>query len=872
MSLDNQDKNINKDKTLSTSSLVNKSEFDSIKDYLNSQPNKINQLNDISKTLNSIINNFIEYTKNYSGQIEYLAMKIVPNYSIEGQLMQTIQTILLFYSESLNELVSKLRDNMVIKQEENASEIIEQFKFQKKIYSDKIKHVNSSYKVFKKEINLYQEYLVNNEYKEHVKTNNLNISDDDIISEKEIEEIKRKNDLKDIKDELQLDDEENIVECQLNDINNKSSLIKSNKEYVKHIKESNELLNKIRQFLSIEKTNFLKGIFNLCHYFGEGLLNFAERNKNDFENQTKVLNKLLNKLILEEKNATILTDYSIKLKYLEIYSAHISEKKRIKDNNQKDKDNNEDKNKNNVSNYKSKGSDKNNIKITRKNNKKKNTLSSKDTTNLQHKNDLMDRRTISFSNQQLNMNYLGRTTFNPNKLNNLLEEDKEEAFKSIVIKLTRDEIINIFNKIKDTKIILNESDVQLIETEKNYKIIKEILVILFIHPEKYQEENKNILIDLFEKDKKYIYYFIKVLNDHRTKGNFYISEFTLKYFGEIFKYLNNFILSKNDMEIFKYILILSQTYYYNNGKDKQKIFLFSYIKDYPGYSSPKFFEDYLKELIKHDLKNLDKPDFDLENINLDNNKKDEKEKLVNCFFSNFLTITKVMADFNLDNKFVREFVEKNKSKYYLSQSQIDNICLLYEMSVEEEKRNKKDFENNDKNINENEQEQIISNNKDIDNKNELNKNENEIKIEEENKDNDQVKLNKDINQENQAENLGEINIVEENLENNIINNEKKKSIIIEEDIKEINYKEKENNKKEENLEKNKMIEGSKSEKVQLTNIEIHPEKEQNNEVKKEEIIKEEKIIEENKQGAAGVEENNGTGNDKEKNELNDNVN
>ena len=69
-----------------------------------------------------------------------------------------------------------------------------------------------------------------------------------------------------------------------------------------------------------------------------------------------------------------------------------------------------------------------------------------------------------------------------------------------------------------------------------------------------------------------------------------------------------------------------------------------------------------------------------------------------------------------------------------------------------------------------------------------------------------------------------------------------------------------------------MIEGSKSEKVQLTNIEIHPEKEQNNEVKKEEIIKEEKIIEENKQGAAGVEENNGTGNDKEKNELNDNVN
>ena len=43
---------------------------------------------------------------------------------------------------------------------------------QRKFYSQKIKDVNTSYKNFKKEINLYQEFLVNNEYKEHKKKGN----------------------------------------------------------------------------------------------------------------------------------------------------------------------------------------------------------------------------------------------------------------------------------------------------------------------------------------------------------------------------------------------------------------------------------------------------------------------------------------------------------------------------------------------------------------------------------------------------------------------------------------------------------------------------------------------------------------------------
>ena len=812
MSFDNQNKKIYSQPSNDSSS-KNKKEFDSIKEYLNAQPEKINQLNDILKTLNNVINNFIEYTKNYSGQIEFLAMKIIPNYTIEGQLMQTIQTILLFYSESLNSLMSQLRDNLIIKQDESANEIIEQFKVQKKIYSQKIKNVNSSYKNFKNEINLYQEYLVNKEFIEHNKKGSSDNIGDNIVDIKENiinEENKGDNENK------KTNEEDNPFEFTLSDVDNKSQLIKSNKEYIKYIKESNDILNRIRQFLSIEKTNFLKSIYNLCYYFGEGLLNFSKKCINNFETQAQVLKTLLNKLILDEKDTTVLTDYSIKLKYLEIYNAYIQEKNDSKNNEAEnpEKDINKNDNKNNDINIGTIDDKKN--KKNKKNDKKYNKVSNVDNLDYLNKNELIGRRTISLSNKQLSLDYLGRNTFSPNQTNIMSEEEKEQAFKSMVTKLNIDEIINIFEKIRDTKIELNKSDIELIDDEKNYKKIREIIFILFIHPENYQEKNKDLLIDLFEKDKKYILYFIKVLNDHRAKGNFFISEFTLKYFGEIFKYLNNFILSQNNMEIFKYILILSQTYYYS-GTDKKKIYLFSYIKDYPAYSSPKFWEDYLKELIKHDLKNLEIKDLDLDNINLENFKKDEKEKLINCFFSNLLTVSKAMADFNLDNAFVKEFLENKRTKYFLSKEQIDNICLLYEMSIKEEE-GKNSYENKSENI-EIKKDLLNNENENIDGN----------KLKSEDKDKINIKDDLDKVKENQKNNINiqDIsNIEEEQLKNDEINKEENNINNIEnKKVKENILKSEETiNNAEDKLEETKQTEDIKSNEESIKNFEENNEK------------------------------------------------
>ena len=758
MSFDNQDKKtcISNNNDLKKSNGKNIIEFEKIKEYLSSQPTKIKDLNEVSKTLNSIIKSFIEYTKNYSNQIEFLAMKMVPNYTIEGELIQAIQTILLFYSEGLNTLISELRLNSNIKQEEDVNQIIEQFKTQRKFYSQKIKDVNTSYKNFKKEINLYQEFLVNNEYKEHKKKGNL-INTDDIL----INDNKAKVDSdEDNNDKILEKYDENPFLYQLNEIDNSSELIKTNKDYIKSINESNDLLKTIKKFLSVEKTNILKCIYNLCHQFGEGLLNFSKKCNKNFETQNQVLNDLLNNLILNEKNTTLLTDSTIKLKYLEIYSAHKLEKKDLKQE------------KNTINNDKKSNQDtnSNNKKIRKGKRKSTNTILSMDDAN-SLKNEIT-RKTISLSGkQQLFNNYNNRATFNPNNPNqfiDLIEDEKEDIFRAIVEKFNREEIINIFEKIKNTQITLNEEDIQLIEYETNYKKIKEILVLIFINPDKFNNDEKNKLMGLFEKDKKYILYFIKLLNDHRTKGNFFLKEFTLKYLGEIFQYLNNSIIGENNMEIFKYILILSQTYYHNSEKDNKKTFLFSFIKDCPKYSNPKFWDDYLKELIYHELKNGGKEDINLEKIDFENIKKDEKEKLNNCFFSNFITASKVMADFNLDKKFVRELIEKNKGKYHLSQDQIDNICMMYEMSIKEDEINikNKESKNNLKGIKLDNEDNTTKNSETE--KGEMNLPDNNAK--------DEIKIGEEVEKEKENEKKlsNDKNQIDKNNENNIIINETKK--------------------------------------------------------------------------------------------------
>jgi hypothetical protein len=175
------------------------------------------------------------------------------------------------------------------------------------------------------------------------------------------------------------------------------------------------------------------------------------------------------------------------------------------------------------------------------------------------------------------------------------------------------------------------------------------------------------------------------------------------------------------MELFKFIFILSMTYYYISEKNNLKIYLFSYIKDHPDYQKIQFWENYLYELINHDLKANNFSKIDLTNKAVEHLKRGEKEQLINCYFSNFLSVTKAMADFRLGKQFVRDFVEKNKEKYFLSEEQIENICLIFDVSlIENEKIYNGDLNKDKENIKEvNNNIENKEDNKIIENKNSI---------------------------------------------------------------------------------------------------------------------------------------------------------
>ena len=72
-----------------------------------------------------------------------LALKIIPDYTTEGQLAQAAQGILLFYSEGLNNLVSHLKNENIQIKEDELNNILKKFDKYKGTYFKKIKEANS---------------------------------------------------------------------------------------------------------------------------------------------------------------------------------------------------------------------------------------------------------------------------------------------------------------------------------------------------------------------------------------------------------------------------------------------------------------------------------------------------------------------------------------------------------------------------------------------------------------------------------------------------------------------------------------------------------------------------------------------------------
>ena len=243
---------------------------------LNSEENEINKINQIINIQNSkikriheflmdIIDIYISYiklSKEFSKKLEILAMKLKPDdKTFEGQIIQVFQSILLFNSNSLNEMIKEMN---IFYQEENKNcgEIndINNFKNFKEVYSMQYRKTMNSYKIYENGVENLENILIKKE---------LGLAK---------EETKNKDNIK---------------------------IVFNNQEkFLNNIEGCNELLKNLYDYFSGEKNKMRMQIFNYCNKFNDNIINYLKKQSETSLNQKLILDKLTktyNLKLLEQK-------------------------------------------------------------------------------------------------------------------------------------------------------------------------------------------------------------------------------------------------------------------------------------------------------------------------------------------------------------------------------------------------------------------------------------------------------------------------------------------------------------------------------------------------------------------------------------------
>ena len=299
------------------------------------------------------------------------------------------------------------------------------------------------------------------------------------------------------------------------------------------------------------------------------------------------------------------------------------------------------------------------------------------------------------------------------------------------------------------------------EDELNNFKMSELIRKLFSN--KSEEINTNLkdtFNDLIENPSLYNTLFI-ILSKLRTNGTFSQSKALISLLGEGFeKVLIN--SKKNKLyENAKNIIILSQTYYYEDEK-KEKIYIFEFIKNNKWLKTAKFWRNFINYMLDNDLKRFDKI-----------NEKDNF-KLGEVVFSNLLTFASNMKSFEIDKRIIIKILDELFDKYnYVSEQ---NKQIIYQMIIqtneddvniyeelirlrkeydESLENNKDENKNNKDKINNNEIKEVKKDDKKVDNVDE-NKKVDNIDEDKKHENIDDDKKHENIDEAKKDENINEV--------------------------------------------------------------------------------------------------------------------
>ena len=184
-----------------------------------------------------------------------------------------------------------------------------------------------------------------------------------------------------------------------------------------------------------------------------------------------------------------------------------------------------------------------------------------------------------------------------------------------------------------------------------------------------------------------IYYtVIVVLSQLRTNNKLNKSKSLIKCLGKAFNKILDYAEKNKIYDHAKNCIILSQTYYYQDSNEKEKIFLSEEIKNHKWLISQEFWREFIDNMIRLEFSRLEN-DLNLPYFSADkkmNITKEIKSKFNDVVFSQLLAYITNMIYFIPDKKIVLKISDEFVQKYnYLSNSNLDTLFGIISQDKEE---------------------------------------------------------------------------------------------------------------------------------------------------------------------------------------------
>ena len=287
--------------------------------------------------------------------------------------------------------------------------------------------------------------------------------------------------------------------------------------------------------------------------------------------------------------------------------------------------------------------------------------------------------------------YINIKNVTRNKINNTQEVVLNQKSKDFEIykDITLENIDNIIKEMKKNGLEIREKDLKDLENEKVKDFIeRKSKLVSAKTDENFSKEDKDKLIEYFKEDEEYRSLFLQILNNDRAKGGEIFNKNIFLYMGELFENINDLILEKNDYRFFKYVSIISMTYFIT--EENKKRYLFEFIKDNNKLKNMEFWKKYSKFVIELDMENdITKKELITE--------QSTKTKYKFAAFSNTLTIVNNMINFGFNKNFINEFVDFAERSYSLTKEQIgqiEDLMVVWASNADNFKSNNNNKEEN----------------------------------------------------------------------------------------------------------------------------------------------------------------------------------